>query len=83
MSVETLEQGLKYVQSKQYRSQNYAVGVAIYFQLWTYFTTCSIVSVVNFDHVNAAWEWYWTQQCTFYCNSLYLLLEHETRDEKC
>ena len=28
----------------------------LYFQLWTYFTPCSSVSTVNFEHVNADWE---------------------------
>ena len=34
-------------------------------KLWTYFTTCSGVSIVKFKHVIASWEscskleWYW------------------------
>ena len=27
-----------------------------YCQLWTYFTLCSSVSIVNFEHVNAGWK---------------------------
>ena len=26
-------------------------------ELWTYFIPCSSVSIVNFEHVNADWEW--------------------------
>ena len=39
LKIETLEQGVKYVQS----------------QLWTYFILCFSVSIVNFEQVNAGW----------------------------
>ena len=42
LTIETLDQGVKYVQS----------------QLWTYFTPCSTVSIVNFEHVIAGWVVY-------------------------
>ena len=28
----------------------------LYYQLWTYFTACSSVSIVNFEHAIAGWE---------------------------
>ena len=28
----------------------------LYYQLWTYFTPCSSVSIVNFEQVNAGWK---------------------------
>ena len=28
----------------------------LYCQLWTYFTPCSSVSIVNFEHVIAGWD---------------------------
>ena len=39
LTTETLEQGVKYIQSWP----------------WTYFISCSSVSIVNFEHVNAGW----------------------------
>ena len=52
LTIETLEQGVKYVQSEQQRHQN----DWLYCQLWTYFTPYSKNSIVNFEQVNAGWE---------------------------
>ena len=53
LTIETLEQDLKYVQSYQWRNQNDAIGSrsVAYIVNFKYFTPCSNVSVVNFEHV--------------------------------
>ena len=46
----TLEQGVKCVNMASVASL-----WCLYCYLWTYFTTCSSVSIVNFEQVNADW----------------------------
>ena len=53
LTTETLEQGVKDIQSQQQRHHNDA-----WLQLKTSFTPCSSVSIVNFEQVNANWgDW--------------------------
>ena len=58
LTIETLEQDVKYVQSQQQRYQNDTSGVVLVSLLLTtcsllltpYFTPCPSVSIVNFEH---------------------------------
>ena len=52
-TVETLEKGVKYVQlwNKDTRTSSISTFWCLYCQLWTYFTPCSDVSVLNFEYV--------------------------------
>ena len=44
------------VNNKETRTTPMALFWCLYCYLWTYFTPCSSVSIVNFEHVNADWE---------------------------
>ena len=57
--IETLEQGMKYDQSQQWRPEQ--CQWYRYCHLWAYFTTCSSVSIVNFEAVNAGWVVYYNK----------------------
>ena len=50
VTMETLEQDLKYVQSNNKDTKTTSLA---YFT--TYFTSCSTVSIVNFEHLIAGW----------------------------
>ena len=52
LTIETLEQGVKYVQERYQDDANDVVLVSLLL-LWIYFTPCFSVSVVNFEMVNA------------------------------
>ena len=52
LTIETLEQGVKYVQERYQDDANDVVLVSLLL-LWIYFTPCFSVSVVNFEKVNA------------------------------
>ena len=43
------------VNNKDTRTTPFASFWCLYCQLWTYFTLCSSVSIVNFEHVIAGW----------------------------
>ena len=43
------------VSNKDNRTTPMASFWCLYCQLWTYFTPCSSVSIVNFEHVNIEW----------------------------
>ena len=51
LTIETLDQGVKYfkltIKTPERRQTS-----------WTYFTSCSSVSIVNFEQVNSGWEGY-------------------------
>ena len=57
LTIKTLEQGVKYVQinNKDTRTTPFASFWFLYCSLWTYFTPCSSISIVNFQQVNAGW----------------------------
>ena len=43
------------VNNKDTRTTPLASFWYLYGQLWTYFTLCSTVSIINFEHVIAGW----------------------------
>ena len=40
----------------------------LYCQLWTYFNSCSSVSIVNFEQVNASWDNSWNHEIKNFCS---------------
>ena len=44
------------VNNKDTRTTSSTSFWCLYCYLWTYFTTCSSVSIVNFEQVNAGWK---------------------------
>ena len=88
LTIETLEQGVKHVQSKQYIHKNDANGVVLVSSLLTStdFTPCSSVSFVNTEHVNASWARHrWTNYlkilCIFAFVCVIILFIYETSKE--
>ena len=61
LTVETIEQGVKYCQCLDLQSKS--IGWGLYDGVvlvsvllnWTYFTCCSSITIVNFEHVIAGW----------------------------
>ena len=57
LTIEALEQGVKYVQSQTVKTPERRQSFWwLYCKLSTYFATCSRVSIVNFEHVIAGWD---------------------------
>ena len=56
-TIETLEQGVKYVNNESTRMTSKTLFWCIYCQLWTYFTPFSCFSIVNLEQVNVSREW--------------------------
>ena len=44
------------VHNKDFRAMPRALFWCLYCWLWTYFTSCSSVSIVNFEHTVTSWE---------------------------
>ena len=56
LTIETVEEGVKYYQSQKNRHQNDAINVALVHLLltWTIFHTFSSVSIIDFEKVNVS-----------------------------
>ena len=56
LTVELLEQGVKYIYKKVNKKDTRPTPLLSQEENITYFTPCSSVSIVNFEHVIVGWE---------------------------
>ena len=63
LTIVTIEKGVKYVYNKDTRTTSLALFWHLYCHLWTCFTPCSSVSIVNFEHLSAGWSFPFATEC--------------------